>query len=65
MLYLVAGVLSVLLAVAAKDWWPLLLASASALAATACSLIAMDRRHSHHRVDEVQSHLNRRHKRST
>jgi hypothetical protein len=43
-LYLTAAILSVLLAAAMTEWWPLLLTLASLLAAVTCALTAFDRR---------------------
>ncbi len=43
MLYLVAAVLSLLLAVAMSTWSPLLATAASALAATQCVLTGLER----------------------
>ena len=42
-LYLIAAVLGAFLAIAVAAWWPLLLATASALAAVVCTRIGFDR----------------------
>jgi hypothetical protein len=43
-LYLVAAVLTVLLAVSMVSWWPLVLVGASLVAAARCVVAALDRR---------------------
>ncbi|HET9138852.1 hypothetical protein [Actinophytocola sp.] len=43
-LYLVAAVLTVLLAVTMVAWWPLVLVAASVVAAARCVVAALDRR---------------------
>ncbi|HEV2783682.1 MAG TPA: hypothetical protein VGX25_30210 [Actinophytocola sp.] len=43
-LYLTSAILSILLAVAMTEWWPLLITLASMIAAGTCAMTALDSR---------------------